>query len=375
MKIIKPTYEIIEQGCSYKSNNSLLIDMFKHIEKCARTCYKSEDRITETSYEKMIDMLTKAKHGAMLEHGTIYLTIPLGSPITDPKYMTKIDIINFFKKNSYSKVIFKTINVSTDMNVEGTSFTNNASIETYYITTNWRVITDNNDLKIFKDMHNWHIDTANLSDSIVQWMTPPTKNHEKRYTVKFTYHLAVARDVNRHRAQSPAEESTRYCNYSKDKFGKELNIIEPVWFTPLAKNRINSDNQWSLKTMCKLIAEGRENEMDSIDMWRFVNLACEFGYMYNTNNYGWTPQQASLMLPLDTKTESVHTAFASDWCHFFNLRALGTTGAPRPSAKEVAWPLMIEFLDRKYITLEDIDIKRYYEITEKYKDINDYIKI
>ena len=123
MKIIKPTYEIIEQGCSYKSNNSLLIDMFKHIEKCARTCYKSEDRITETSYEKMIDMLTKAKHTAMLEHGTIYLTIPLGSPITDPQYMAKIDIINFFKKNSYSKVIFKTINVSTDMNVEGTSFT------------------------------------------------------------------------------------------------------------------------------------------------------------------------------------------------------------------------------------------------------------
>ena len=224
-------------------------------------------------------------------------------------------------------------------------------------------------------MHNWHIDTANLSDSIVQWITPPTKNHEKRYTVKFTYHLAVARDVNRHRAQSPAEESTRYCNYSKDKFGKELNIIEPVWFTPLAKSRINSDNQWSLKTMCKLIAEGRENEMDSIDMWRFVNLACEFGYMYNTNNYGWTPQQASLMLPLDTKTESVHTAFASDWCHFFNLRALGTTGAPRPSAKEVAWPLMEEFLSKGYITIDMIDKDRYKEIKSKYPNIEDYIKL
>lgn len=372
MNIVKANFEIVEQ----KFNKETLLEaMFKHIEKCARTCYKSEDRITETSYVKMIDMLTKAKHGAMLEHGTIYLTIPLGSPITDPQYMAKIDIINFFKKNKYSKVIFKTVNVSTDINVEGASFTNNASIETYYITTNWRVITDNNDIKIFKDMHNWHIDTDSLSDSIMQWITPPTENHEKRYTVKFIYHLAVARDVNRHRAQSPAEESTRYCNYSKDKFGKELNIIEPVWFTPLAKNRINSDNQWSLKTMCKLIAEGRENEMDSIDMWRFVNLACEFGYMYNTNNYGWTPQQASLMLPLDTKTESVHTAFVSDWCHFFNLRALGATGAPRPSAKEVAWPLMIEFLDRKYIALEDIDLKRYYEITEKYKDINDYIKI
>lgn len=375
MKIIKPTYEIIEQDCSSKGNNSLLTGMFKHIEKCARTCYKSEDRITEMSYAKMIDMLTKAKHGAMLEHGTVYLTIPLGSPITDPKYIGKIDIINFFKKNKYSKVKFKTVNFSTDTNVDGTSFKNNASIEAYYITTNWRVITDNDDLKIFKVMRNWHIDTASLSDSIAEWITPPTKNHEKRYTVKFTYHLAVARDVNRHRVQSPAEESTRYCNYSKDKFGKELNIIEPVWFTPLGKNRINSDNQWSLKAMCKLITEGRENEMDSIDMWRFVNLACEFGYMYNTNNYGWTPQQASLMLPLDTKTESVHTAFISDWCHFFNLRALGTTGAPRPSAKEVAWPLMEEFLSKGYITIDMIDKDRYKEIKSKYPNIEDYIKL
>ena len=55
-------------------------------------------------------------------------------------------------------------------------------------------------------------------------MTEPTEDHEKRYTVRFTYHLAVARDVNRHRVQSIGEESTRYCNYSKEKFGKELNI-------------------------------------------------------------------------------------------------------------------------------------------------------
>ena len=126
--------------------------------------------------------------------------------------------------------------------------------------------------------------------------------------------------------------------------------------------------------MCRLIAQGRENEMDDIDMWRFVNLACEFGYKYNVNIFKWTPQQASLMLPLDTKTCSVHTAFASDWCHFFNLRALGTTGAPRPSAKEVAWPLMIEFLVRYYIDENQIDIQKYNEIKNKYPNIEDYIK-
>ena len=205
-------------------------------------------------------------------------------------------------------------------------------------------------------------------------MTEPTENHEKRYTVRFTYHLAVARDINRHRVQSIGEESTRYCNYSKEKFGAELNIIEPVFFSNLAKKRINSENQWSLKTMCKLIAQDRENEMDDIDMWRFVNLACEFAYKYNVDIFKWTPQQASLMLPLDTKTCSVHTAFVSDWIHFFNLRALGTTGSPRPSAKEIAWPLMEEFIKRGYISRENINEERYIEIVNKYPNIQEYIK-
>ena len=67
------------------------------------------------------------------------------------------------------------------------------------------------------------------------------------------------------------------------------------------------------------------------------------------------PQQAREVLNLSTKTELVHTAFAKDWKHFFELRALGTTGAPHPSAKELAEPLMMEFIDKGYITLEQID--------------------
>ena len=126
--------------------------------------------------------------------------------------------------------------------------------------------------------------------------------------------------------------------------------------------------------MSRLIAQGRENEMDAIDMWRFANLACEHAYMYLTKEFGWTPQQASLILPLDTKTCSVHTAFASDWCHFCALRALGTTGSPRPSAKEVAWPLMEEFIKKGYIQLNDELQNKYNEIKNKYPNITDYIK-
>ena len=373
MKIIKPKFEILEQRYS---KETLLEDMFKHIEVCGRTCYKSEDKITKDSYKKFIEDLESKEHGAMLEHGTVYLTIPLGTPIDDPQYMWKFDIAKFFMSNKYSKVKEKTINKNVDVEIKGYGLRTQASAHFYFITTNWRVIFENRDKLLPKYFLNqFNIKTESLKDSVLEWITEPTEEHEKRYTVRFTYHLAVARDINRHRVQSIGEESTRYCNYSKEKFGAELNIIEPVFFSDLAKKRINSENQWSLKTMCRLIAQGRENEMDDIDMWRFVNLACEFGYKYNVDVFKWTPQQASLMLPLDTKTCSVHTAFTSDWCHFFNLRALGTTGTPRPSAKEVAWPLMEEFLSKGWINLDMINSQKYLEIKSKFSNIEEYIKM
>ena len=376
MKIIKPKFEILEQRYN---KETLLEDMFKHIEVCGRTCYKSENKITKDSYKKFIEDLESKEHGAMLEHGTVYLTIPLGTPIDDPQYMWKFDIAKFFMSNKYSKVKEKTINKNVDVEIKGYGMRTQASAHFYFITTNWRVIYENRDKLLPKYFLNqFNIKTESLKDSILEWITEPTEEHEKRYTVRFTYHLAVARDINRHRVQSIGEESTRYCNYSKDKFGNELNIIEPVFFSDLAKKRINSENQWSLKTMCRLIAQGRENEMDDIDMWRFVNLACEFGYKYNVDVFKWTPQKASLMLPLDTKTESIHTAFASDWIHFFNLRALGTTGAPRPSAKEVAWPLMIKFIEKGFIDINNpkFNLNKFNEISNKFNNnIEEYIKM
>lgn len=285
MNIIVPQYEIIEQDKGLEG-------MFKHIEKCGRTCYRSEDKITDDSYQKFIKMLENANHGAMLEHGTVYLTIPLGTPIDDIQYMWKMDIVKFFQNNKFSIVKEKIINKTVDVEIKGFGTKTQASAHFYFITTNWRVIFEAQDKKLVKYfLNNYHIDKETLKDSVLQWMTEPTENHEKRYTVRFTYHLAVARDINRHRVQSIGEESTRYCNYSKEKFGSELNIIEPVFFSNLAKKRINSENQWSLKTMCKLIAQDRENEMDDIDMWRFVNLACEFAYKYNVDIFKWSAVQ------------------------------------------------------------------------------------
>ena len=328
MIIIQPKYEIVEQ----QYNEDLLKDMFKHIEKCGRTCYKSEDKITDTSYEKFIKMLTDSEHGAMLEHGTVYLWMEYG------KDRDQSDRIQKYLTNKYTKW--------------------NCIYENYFITTNYRVMVEND----------W------LDD--LKYMCKPTEHHEKRYTVKFTYHLAVARDINRHRVQSIGEESTRYCNYSKEKFGGELNYIQPVFISDEEKQYLNNKNeQLSFQSMCNQIGAGiNYSSFAAIDYFIFALEACEFSYM-NLIRLGWKPQQASLVLPLDTKTESVHTAFASDWACFFNLRALGTTGAPRPSAKEVAWPLMKDFLNRNWITLDMINEDKYNQIKEKYINIENYIKL
>ncbi len=377
MKFIKPKFEIIEQQYN---KETLIEDMFKHIEICGRTCYKSENRITDKSYEDFVNTLTKSEHGAMLEHGTVYLTIPLGTPVDDPQYMWKHDIVSFFSKNKYSIVKEKIINETVDVEIKGYGMRTQASAHFYFITTNWRVIVESKDKSIVKYFsNNFHIEKESLKDSVLQWMTPPTENHEKRYTVRFTYHLAVARDINRHRVHSIGEESTRYCNYSKQKYGKELNIIEPIWFTDDEKEIIHSKrDHMSFKDMCDMISKGTDYPaMEQVDYWLFANMACEYAYMMNTTQFGeknWTAQKGSLILPLDTKTESIHTAFASDWCHFFNLRALGTTGAPRPSAKEVAVPLMLEFIARNYISSNDINIEKYNEIQSKFTKIEDYIK-
>lgn len=373
MIIIKPKFEIIEQ----QYNGDLLKDMFKHIELCGRTCYKSEDKITDVSYKKFVKMLEDAEHGAMLEHGTVYLTIPLGTPIDDPQYMWKYDIVKFFSKNKYSVVKDKIINETVNVEIKGYSMRTQASAHFYYITTNWRVIFDAKNKNIIKYfLNNYHVEKETLENSILQWVTPPTEYHEKRYTVKFTYHLAVARDINRHRVQSIGEESTRYCNYSKEKFGGELNYIEPVFLSDEEKQYLNNKNeQLSFLSMCNQIGNDTYNSLfEAIDYFIFALEACEFSYL-NLIKLGWTPQKASLVLPLDTKTESVHTGFASDWCHFCNLRALGTTGSPRPSAKEVAWPLMEEFIKRGYISYDNINKEKYDYIVNKYPNIEDYIKL
>lgn len=280
MNIIKPDVEIIQQEPG-------MIGALKHIEKVGRTCYKSEDKITEDSHVRFVDMLIEHGHLAMLEHATIYLTIPL----------EKETLIDMYERNPYSRVV-------------------KPKKDTYaYITTNSRVIIEND----------WQCD--------MEYMVPAPTKHVKRITVKFTTQIAISREFNRHRVNSMAEESSRYCNYTKDKFGNEISVSLPSWVHEGNLRLCQGDND--LHSMCEDIMTHETKWWTSLEYWLFANLVAEYSYN-NLIKLGWTAQQARVVLPLDTKTELIHTAFIDDWQHFLDLRYHGTTGKPHPDAYEVA---------------------------------------
>lgn len=140
----------------------------------------------------------------------------------------------------------------------------------------------------------------------------------------------------RHRVMSFAQESTRYCNYSKDKFGNELTFIQPCWL-----------NDERLKLYGPYHTVIRDKSPESIFIANLNN--AEKDYL-DLIRLGWKPQEARAVLPNSLKTELVITGFTSDWEKFFRLRSrIAETGKPHPQAQELADPLMEEFVTRKYI--------------------------
>ena len=157
--------------------------------------HKSEDKITETSAKDFVGRMLNMKHLATCEFGTVYLNIPNGL-ISQALYGNLVDK---YSENAYS------------ISVPYVEKTGLMSIGRAAITTNYRVLVENN----------W------LDD--LQYLCEPTEYHHKRYTVKFILDRAIANEFVRHRKFSFLQESTRYCNYSKGKFNGELTFIQPIW--------------------------------------------------------------------------------------------------------------------------------------------------
>ena len=286
MKLIKPSLEIIPQAAGLEG-------IYKQVELAGRTCYKSEDKITEDSAKEFVDRMIKSGHGAMLEHGTVYLKFETVKSARHP--------LDKYYHNKYSKVHTEAGHTK-DLTKE------------VFVTTNLRVLVENG----------W------LDD--LKYLCEPTEYHERRMTVKFICDRGVSHEYVRHRVFSFAQESTRYCNYSKDKFDNEITFIMPCW---MDEEELASYGPYH--TVC------RSKTPESIFIASLNNAEQDYKALIDM---GWKPQQARAILPNALKTELVMTGFVSDWKHFFELR---DTGSAHPQARELAQPLHEEFIKRNLL--------------------------
>ena len=273
MKLIKQSFEFINQ------TDFSLVGIKKHIERCARVSYKSEDKITDTSYEKFVNMLESRGHDRPLEFGTVHLKMPYYIYSTVIDTLTYLDMFN----QAWVKVTYENGNM--------------------YITTNYRYYLAIK--KVYPDIDEYFTEEDN-------------KYYPKRYTVHMILDRGVMDEFRTHVGLSHLAESTRYCNYSKDKFGNELTFIQPCW------------------------------DIRGTNYIDFLQHA-EWGYFRMLKN-GWTPQQARSILPLGIKSELISCGFEDAWTNFMRRRSpkYGDPGA-HPMAAEIADKLCEEFLKRGFI--------------------------
>lgn len=291
MRLIKPSFKIMEQAPGIEG-------AYEQVARAAMNCYQTTKRKDgETAQDYCNRVLIHSEkwiqnHGAMFEHGTVYLALEDsidedGNITPAPKCKGK------YSSNAYSKVIHHHyITKIADKSIKRSST---------YITTNLRVILEND----------WEDD--------LQFWCEPTEFHLRRRTVYLETSIHVYKDLTRHRIASFAIESTRFCNYLKEKFGSSLTFTLPPWL--------------------------RERDVEEFKR----DLAYIESIYFKWINKGWQAQQAAYFLIQGTKGSVIITTWDSDWKHIFALRADGVSGPPLPSVTEIMVPLKQEFIKRGYL--------------------------
>lgn len=270
----------------YLSIPNKFIGDYLNIEQFNEETFEDSPYYENLTAEDFVNMLMKSGHGAMLEHGTVYMQIDTFLDIPEDKKLDKR--VHQYDSNRFTKV---------------NSMYIGQGCWRYYITTNLRVLVEND----------W------LND--LKYVCEPTEFHAKKATAKFICDRGVSHEIVRHRVMSFAQESTRYCNYSKDKFGQELTFIEPSWEFP-SSNIVNTRERFEA-----ILKEAEANYMELITL-------------------GFKPQEARAVLPNALKTEIVVTGFIDDWKHFFELRC---SNAAHPDIRKLALDLQNQFIDRNFI--------------------------
>lgn len=272
---------------------------FMKIEKVGRTCYKSTSDMNELTAKKFYNSLAARQHTAMLEHATFVFQISEG-------------MYQILKHHKY-------FNFSIEELPNGT--------ERYLVSANLRAINESReDVLLSVLARDIDPDLVYIPDIILLPYVedtackmvdidsiPDIKEHAYKKHKYVTFHFicdrGVTHEIVRHRPASYAQESTRYCNYSKDKFGAEITYIKPADFS-----------NWSGNSRGYFYGALVEAEANYLGMLKD----------------GRTPQEARAVLPNALKTELIMTANCEEFDHFFNLRSKGKTGAPHPDMKVVA---------------------------------------
>lgn len=290
MKLIKQSFEFINQ------TDFSLVGIKKHIERCARVSYKSEDKITDSSYEKFVNMLEARGHDRPLEFGTVHL---------------KMYISDFHKLRD-------TLCINNMWNGQWIKYHYAGNIT--YVTTNYR----------------YYLDITKCLPNVKEYFTEEDNEYyPKRYTVHMILDRGVMDEFRTHVGLSHLAESTRYCNYSKDKFNNEVTFVIPSW--------------------CNSLVEGSKQEYSpfeiNCDEMEFMNALQNAQNSYlSLLKMGWTPQQARSVIPLGIKSELISCGFEDAWTNFMRRRSpkYGDPGA-HPMAAEIADKLCEEFIERGFI--------------------------
>ena len=284
MKLIKQSFEFINQ------TDFSLVGIKKHIERCARVSYKSEDKITDTSYEKFVNMLESRGHDRPLEFGTVHLEIDMGPRDIIIDTLTNRGMLNqLWWKETYK----------------------NGKV---YVTTNYR----------------YYLAIKKVYPNIDKYFTEKdNKYYLKRYTVHMILDRGVMDEFRTHIGLSHLAESTRYCNYSKDKFGNEITFIKPCWCNIPEGDYGTPDTLPDKLPRMGATGAGLIHALQYTERYYFFLLS-----------EGWTPQQARSVLPLCIKSELISCGFEDAWENFFKRRDAYDA---HPMAQEIAKSMHEEF--------------------------------
>lgn len=260
MILIEPKVELLKED-----------NFYSHVANCARVCYASNNNSNISDEQFCKNVLIANNHLSMFRHATIYCK---------------------YNKNDWNRYTVDTFHLTQNINV--------IDIGDLYVIMNGQSYLE---FKRNNIAENLKIDSHIIKD------LPNELNEYKRFTFKVITQISTSRELNRVSPNNIAERSTRYCNYSKDKFGNQICICKPYYY----------DN------------------LEIADQLAFINRMSEYeGNYLNRISRRWKPEDAREFLPLCTATEVVYTYNVREWRHIIDLRYYGTTGKPHPNAKIIA---------------------------------------